>query len=77
MEQEEDALEETFHMYSSLLMLSSPASMLRTPPPTAILAFDWSVAEPILMHFRPSRATTMEPRPSSRDMIIRARLAEM
>ena len=50
-----------------------PARMARIPPMKAILAFDWSVAEPILMHLTPSRATTMEQRPSSREMIIRAR----
>lgn len=57
------------------LYMDSPARMLRIPPVTAILALDSSVAEPILMHFSPSRATIMEPRPSSREMIIRARHA--
>lgn len=54
---------------------ASPPSMLRMPPVVAILALDSSVVEPILMHLSPSRATIMQPRPSSREMIMRARHA--
>lgn len=53
----------------------SPPRTARIPPVPATLAFDWSVAEPILMHLSPSRETIMEARPSSRATIIRARHA--